>query len=174
MDFIYKLTVLCGLILTLFLTSKPNTFNSTGEDQNSNTIEIMALHDHKNNLHLFDMSTNEVSSGWTTFAFTNASDSDHFAVIYKVPDAAIVAADEAGEELLDHWYNSVTAPFQEEYNHLTAGSVDYETFVNNLITSISNNGPWILYPERHRMEGRDLHRQVCLQKRPFTWIRAAM
>ncbi len=146
MDFMFKFTVLFGLALTLLLTSNPETFNATNEDQNSNTIEIMALHDHETNRHLFDMSTNEVSAGWTTFTFTNASDSDHFAVIYKLPDEAISAADEAGEELLDHWYNSVTVPFQEEYNHLTDGAVNYETFVNNLVTSISNKDPWFFEP----------------------------
>ncbi len=146
MAFMFKFTVLFGLVLTLLLTSNPETFNTTNEDQNSNTIEIMALHDHENNLHLFDMSTNEVSTGWTTFAFTNASDSDHFAVIYKVPEVAITAANEAGEELLDHWYNSITAPFQKEYNNLVDGSVDYDTFVNNLLTSISNKGPWFFEP----------------------------
>uniref|UniRef100_UPI0035698066 hypothetical protein n=1 Tax=Rhodohalobacter sp. TaxID=1974210 RepID=UPI0035698066 len=70
MDFMFKFTVLFGLALTLLLTSNPETFNATNEDQNSNTIEIMALHDHETNRHLFDMSTNEVSAGWTTFTFT--------------------------------------------------------------------------------------------------------
>lgn len=141
-----KMTVLGGLIITLFLTVESKKVDIPEEFHNQNDIEIKAIHDHEKNLHLFDMSTNEVSSGWTTFTFTNASVSDHFAVIYKVPEVAITAAEEEGEELLDFWYNSVTVPFQKEYNNLVDGSVDYETFVNNLVTSISNKGPWFFEP----------------------------
>jgi len=146
MDLIIKITVLCGLIFTLLLTTQSNKTDNTVNDQKYSEVKIRALHDHENNLHLFDMNTNEVSSGWTTFTFTNASDSDHFAVIYKVPKEAVTAANESGDELLDHWYKSITTPFQEEYNNLADGSADYGTFVDNLVQSISEKGPWFFEP----------------------------
>lgn len=146
MDLLIKVTVLSGLIFTLLLAAQSNKKDKNVNDQNYSEVEIRALHDHENNLHLFDMSTHEVKAGWTTFTFTNASDSDHFAVIYKVPEEAITAAENSGDELLDHWYTSVTAPFQEEYNLLVDGSVDYGTFVNNLVASIAEKGPWFFEP----------------------------
>lgn len=146
MNLLSKITVLIGLIFTLLISSNLNKINVSGEDQHSTSVEIMALHDHEENLHLFDMSTNKVSSGWTTFTFTNASDSDHFVVMYKVPEVAIAAAEESGEELLDYWFNAITVPFQEEYNQLADGTVDYNTFVNNLVKSISNEGAWFFEP----------------------------
>jgi len=145
-DLFIKITVMGGLVCTLLLTALTNKTDLTTDNQNYSEVEIRALHDHENNLHLFDMNTNEVSSGWTTFTFTNASDSDHFAVIYRVPDEAITAAAESGDDLLDHWYKSVTTPFQEEYNNLADGSVDYGVFVDSLVQSISEKGPWFFEP----------------------------
>lgn len=141
-----KMSILGGLLISLVLSTPINKIDTQNEPQDSNTVEIRAIHDHENNLHLFEMSTNKVSSGWTTFTFTNASDSDHFAVIYKIPQVAVAAAEESGEELLDYWYKSITVPFQEEYNNLADGSVDYGTFVNNLVAAISNKGPWFFEP----------------------------
>ncbi|MFP8488125.1 hypothetical protein ACKGJO_03420 [Gracilimonas sp. Q87] len=61
------------------------------------------------------MNTKETKSGWVTFNFENASPSDHFFLLYKVPEAAIQSADEAGESLLELWHSALTTPFQENF-----------------------------------------------------------
>lgn len=79
---------------------------------NENTIEIDAEHDHHTNDHRFDFSTTEVPSGWVTITFNNQTDRAHFVSLYRLPQAAIDAADEAGEEMYDFYHEHVTRPFQ--------------------------------------------------------------
>lgn len=109
-------------------------------------VDVTATHDHEENLHLFNLDRSEIEPGWVTFQFRNLSDSDHFFMIYKAPDEGIEAAREAGRPLLDHWYQSVTEPFQEEYNPYIAGEIDYGTFVENLVGKISEKGAWFFDP----------------------------
>jgi len=110
------------------------------------TVEITASHDQESNEHLFDLSTDEIASGWTTFEFTNASHADHFVLLYKVPDEGIAAAEAAGEPLLDHWYNGVTVPFQEEYTPFVQGEINWEEFVDNLVANIAGKALWFFDP----------------------------
>ena len=130
----------------LWFTSCSNADNESTETESNNIVEVRALHDHEENLHLFDMSTHEISSGWTTFEFTNASPVDHFFVIYHAPNEAVEAANNAGEPLLDHWFKSVTEPFQMEFNPYVNGEIDYGQFVDNLVAAIGEKGPWFFDP----------------------------
>jgi hypothetical protein len=66
--------------------------------------------------------------------------------MYKVPEQAIEAAETAGQSLLQHWYETVTVPFQEEFNPYITGDISYGDFVNNLIGGISVSAPWFLDP----------------------------
>lgn len=116
-------------------------------------VVVIATHNHTENLHRFQVSADEISSGWTTFRFKNASESDHFFLIYKAPDEAIAAANEAGKPLLDHWFNSVTVPFQEEFNPFVRGEIGYGEFVDNLVASILEKGPWFFDPGAATMGG---------------------
>lgn len=122
----------------------------------ANVVEVTATHDRAENEHLFELSTDEVPSGWTTFEFTNASHSDHFVLLYEVPEKAIKAA--GGEEdLLEHWYETVTVPFQEEFNdYIEDEEVDYGMFVENLVGAISESAPWFLNPGAPPMGGPGL------------------
>lgn len=101
---------------------------------------------HEGGEHLFRLSSSEVPAGWTTIRFVNASHSDHFVLLYRVPDAAIAAAAAAGESLLDHWHQGVTVPFQEEFNPYVAGEIGYDAFVNNLVGAILGRAPWFFDP----------------------------
>jgi len=116
-------------------------------------VEVTSVHDHEENLHLFEMSASEIASGWTTFRFQNSSHTDHFFLIYQVPEEAIEAAEQAGEPLLDHWFQGVTKPFQEEFNPYVRGDIDYGTFVDNLVGSIFEKGPWFFDPGAPPMGG---------------------
>lgn len=114
--------------------------------EGAQTVEITASHDHESNEHLFDLSTQEIASGWTTFEFVNASHADHFVVLFKVPDEGIAAAEAAGEPLLDHWYNGVTIPFQEEYTPFVQEEIAWGEFVDNLVANIFDKAPWYFDP----------------------------
>ena len=96
--------------------------------------------------HLFSLSASEVPRGWTTFRFANASHSDHFVLLYRAPQAAIDAAANAGESLLEHWRGAITVPFQEEFNPYVAGDISYEAFLGNLVGAISASAPWFFDP----------------------------
>ena len=109
-----------------------------------NVVDITTLHNHDTNEHLFKVSEEEIPSGWTTFRFNNSSHSDHFYLLYKVPEAAIDAANAAGEPVLNHWYNTVTEPFQQEWNPYIAGDIDFGTFVNNLFGAVLSSAPWFV------------------------------
>ena len=109
-----------------------------------NVVDITSLHNHDTNEHLFEVSEEEIPSGWTTFRFNNSSHSDHFYLLYKIPEAAIDAANAAGEPVLDHWYNTVTVPFQQEWNPYIAGDIGFGTFVNNLFGAVLSSAPWFV------------------------------
>ena len=55
-------------------------------------VEIIAMYDQEANEHLFELSTEEISSGWTTFRLVNNSPDEHLAQIFKVPEDAGVTA----------------------------------------------------------------------------------
>jgi hypothetical protein len=123
------------------------------ETEAGSVVEVTATHDHVENRHLFELSSREIPSGWTTFRFRNASPSDHFFLLYKVPAAAVEAADAAGESLLDHWLQGVVEPFQNEYNPYVRGEIGYQQFVDNLVAAIQEKGPWFFDPGAPVMGG---------------------
>lgn len=120
---------------------------------NMNMVEATAIHNHDTNEHKFILNSREVPAGWSTFNFKNASDSDHFLLLYQVPQQAIDAASSAGEPLLEHWYKNVTVPFQDEFNPYITGDITYGEFVNNLVGNISAGAPWFLDPGAIPMGG---------------------
>ena len=142
----FTFTLICTLLFFILFTACANDSNTTADTTIDNVVKVTAMHDHEENLHLFDMSTHEISSGWTTFEFTNASPVDHFFVIYHAPNEAVEAANNAGEPLLDHWFKSVTEPFQMEFNPYVNGEIDYGQFVDNLVAAIGEKGPWFFDP----------------------------
>ncbi|MDZ7680466.1 MAG: hypothetical protein U5J63_01855 [Fodinibius sp.] len=130
--------------------------NKAGASLNSQAaidLEVTSAHNHTNNEHLFELSTKTIGAGWSTIKFNNASHSDHFLLVYKVPQEALDAADTANEPILQHWYNGVTVPFQEEFNPYIKGDISYGEFVNNLIGTISTTAPWFLDPGAVTMGG---------------------
>lgn len=127
--------------------------DSVSESEPESIVQVTATHNHAENLHLFEISDYEISSGWTTFEFTNASPVDHFFVIYMIPDEAKAAAEAAGDPLLEHWFRGVTEPFQHEFNPYHRGDIDYGEFVDNLVASILENGSWFLDPGAPPMGG---------------------
>lgn len=140
---VLKITIICLLLLGC-TNEKENSPETPSE--NTSLVEVRALHDHEANKHIFELNKMEIESGWTTFQFNNISDSDHFFLIFKVPDEAIETAQQAGQPLLDHWHQSITVPFQEHFNPYISGEIDYGTFVDNLVAELSQTGPWFFEP----------------------------
>jgi len=149
----FTFTLICTLLCFILFTACADDSNTTADTVIDNVVKVTAMHDHEEDLHLFDMSTHEISSGWTTFEFTNASPVDHFFVIYKVPNEGIKAAEEAGEPLLDYWFNGVTEPFQTEFNPYVNGEINYEEFTDNLVGSIIEKASWFFDPGAAPMGG---------------------
>ena len=145
--------LLTATLFLFLLTACSGDRNETTETVSTRVVEVTALHDHDTNEHMFQLSSDEISSGWTTFQFQNASPYDHFLVIYKVPDEGIAAAKAANEPLLEHWFEGVTVPFQMEYNPYVNGDIDYGQFVDNLVASIMEKGPWFFDPGAPPMGG---------------------
>ncbi len=135
---------LSGMIL---LTACGEAESEKGKE---GVVEVTAMHDAEQNRHLFEMSTHEIPSGWTTFEFNNASGYDHFFLIWKVPQEGIEAA---GDSLIDHWHRTITQPFQQEFNPYINGDIDFAQFTQNLVGKISETAPWFLDPGAQTMGG---------------------
>lgn len=141
------------LLISFLLFQGCNKNDPEINNNSSQVVEVTATHDHEENRHLFNLGRKKIEPGWVTFQFSNLSDSDHFFMIYKVPEEGIEAAQEADRSLLNHWYESVTVPFQEQFNPYITGEVDYATFVDSLVGTISETGPWFFEPGASPMGG---------------------
>ncbi|WP_340103747.1 hypothetical protein [Rhodohalobacter sp. 8-1] len=160
--------VVTSICLIAFIVSSCNESQSTISDTISqqefspeaselvvkgggNLVEVTTGHDHDANLHTFDLNIDKVPEGWTRFQLTNATHADHFFLLYEVPEAAIDAASNANQSVLDHWYDTVTYPFQTEWNPYFEGSIGWGTFVNNLFGAVLSSAPW--FPDAVIMGG---------------------
>lgn len=119
-------------------------------------VEVVASHEAEENLHLFDVTLDEISAGWTTFRFANSSSADHFFLLYEVPGEALTAADEADATILEHWFDGVTVPFQVQYTPYATGDITWGAFVDNLVADIGGKAPWFFDPGAPTMGGPGL------------------
>jgi hypothetical protein len=77
-----------------------------------NVVEIAAEHDHDTGEHRFELSTQEVDAGWTTFELDNPTEHVHFAYFTRVPEQGLTDAEAMGLTPLELYVESVTRPFQ--------------------------------------------------------------
>ena len=138
----------CILLLT---SCGEEEANNEEQKDAENVVEITAVHDTEENQHIFKMSTYEIPTGWTTFEFNNSSSYDHFFLIYKVPQEGIEAAGD--QPILDYWYQSITEPFQTEFNPYIDGEIGFSQFTENLVGEISEAAPWFFDPGAQTMGG---------------------
>lgn len=78
----------------------------------ASTLEIVGDHDHDAGEHVFEFSSTEIPSGWTTITFDNRSSHTHFVYIAKLPQVAIDGALAADMGIRDYYHEQVTEPFQ--------------------------------------------------------------
>ncbi|TVR33795.1 MAG: hypothetical protein EA390_03680 [Balneolaceae bacterium] len=83
---------------------------SSASHSSPNVVEVIARHE--GDEYIFELSTDEIPTGWTTFRLINDSHSTHFAYLAQIPQNAKDGAVEDGAELLDYWIKHVTNPFQ--------------------------------------------------------------
>lgn len=149
--------IICLLLLNACSEGVTDSGISDDPDvQEPTVVEVVASHDTQENLHLFDVSQDEVPAGWTTFRFINSSPADHFFLLWEVPDEALAAANEANETVLDHWFNGVTVPFQVQYTPYAAGDITWEEFVDNLVADVAGKALWFFDPGAPPMGGPGL------------------
>ncbi len=112
-----------------------------------NLVEVTTGHDHDyendEHNHTFDLNVDEVPEGWTRFQLTNGTNYDHFFLLYKVPQAAIDAAEADGQTVLEHWYEKVTVPFQVVWNDYYNGTIERNEFINLLGGTLFVSAPWL-------------------------------
>lgn len=108
----------------------------------ASVLDVTATH--RSGEHIFSLSEDEVPQGWTTIRFTNESHSDHFVLLYRAPEEAITSAAAAGRSLRDHWYETITVPFQEEFDPYIRGEIAYGDFVQNLLAELGGAVAWLV------------------------------
>lgn len=146
----------CVLLLTLAIAlSGMVLLNGCGnaETEDEGVVEVTTVHNAEENKHLFELSTDEISSGWNTFEFNNASAYDHFFLIWQIPEQGVKAAEAAGEPLLDHFYQNITEPFQMNFNPYIEGDMPFGEFTDSLVATISETAPWFFDPGAKTMGG---------------------
>jgi len=132
------------VVLLAFSIALPGAAES-GDEAKSSVVEVVAVHEHESNRHLFRISDDEPPSGWTRFRFTNASPVDHFMLIWRYPEEGIAAARETDQPLLEHWYDSVAMSFEGFVDYLD-GKYTLEEFTDKLVNALESNAPWFLDP----------------------------
>lgn len=118
-------------------------------------VEVNAVHEHATGRHLFRISEREIPSGWTTFRFVNSSPVDHFFLIWRYPEEGMAAAEAAGQDLLQHWYDTVAMSF-DGFDAYLAGETSFEDYSAGLVERLQANAPWFLDPGAAPMGGPGL------------------
>jgi hypothetical protein len=131
-------------------------------------LEVSAVH--RGGEHLFLLSRDEIPSGWTDIQFTNASHADHFILLYRVPEAAMASAVEAGQPLLEHWYETITVPFQEQFDPYITGQIAYGQFVDNLLAELGDAVTWLVPAGGPGMTAAGQTSQVSVHLEPGTYV----
>ncbi len=139
----YRLPATLALTLTMISTVLPTA--EAGANPEASVVDVVAVHDHEADRHLFRISDKEPASGWTTFRFANASPVDHFFLIWQYPEEGIAAAREAGDSLLDHWHDNVAGSFDGFVKYLD-GEITLEEMTGGIVASIQGNAAWFMDP----------------------------
>jgi hypothetical protein len=144
MKTLFHLLIFSSIALLMLSTALAGTATTPQADDVSE-VEVVAVHDHEANRHLFRISNHDLASGWTTFRFVNASPVDHFFLIWQYPEEGIAAAHEAGQTLLDYWFQSVAGSFSGFGDYLE-GKVTLEAYTDQLVAALQEKAPWFLDP----------------------------
>ncbi len=73
------------LLATLLSCSNKETTDQTAKEE-PNVVEVSAIYDAENDLHLFQAEADTIAAGWTTFRFINRSPMVHFLFFDLLPE----------------------------------------------------------------------------------------
>jgi hypothetical protein len=142
----------CAILASVFAGHGPLEAADSVSRDSVTRVDVVAMHDHAKDRHLFRISSTEIPPGWTTFRFTNASPVDHFFLIWRYPEEGKAAARAAGQSLLDHWFERVAGAF-DGFDAYLAGEVSLATYTSGLVARLQENAPWFLDPGATPMGG---------------------
>lgn len=106
------LKTLTATVVGTGITTGTGTARDSGGARSRPDVEVVAKHDHESEDHLFELSTDEVAAGWTTFELDNQSEHAHFTYLAKLPQDALDDAAAEGMSPLEFYVGTVTKPFQ--------------------------------------------------------------
>lgn len=152
------ISLITGMILFTACSNTETESASDAGDSNDireGVVQVTAIHNVQDNAHLYEMSSNQIPAGWTTFEFINSSAYDHFLLIWKVPEEGIEAIG-AGNSVVEYWEDNITIPFQEAFNPYIRGDIEFSEFTDNLVGTVSGNAPWFFDPGAQAMGGPGL------------------
>lgn len=139
-----RLTIVLTLALSLGLLITACDSNLTGPDSSSDegtsvaakrssrsNLEITEVH--QNDRFGFELSEDEIPSGWTTIELVNRTQATHFALLRKAsPEFLTGLREDGGEISADALVDAAVHPFQEVWNPYYRGQIRIEKFAANL------------------------------------------
>jgi len=110
-----KFAFIFVLVIPWLLSCGAKEENSVEEPASmANVVEVRAIYDTENNLHLFETDTQTIPSGWTTIRLINASPMVHFLFLDHLP----------GERTSKELMSEVSPIFQQASDLIAKGRVE--------------------------------------------------
>ena len=136
-------TIGAGIVGSATLTGSVTASRGRGGGPR-NVVSIEAKHPEDNGDHyIFDFSTTEIESGWTTFILENQSGSTHLAPTFRYTPETVDTIDtivEYGGNNIDSRREAqielVAKPFQKAFDLYWKGDIDMPTFFADLFAAI--------------------------------------
>lgn len=98
-------------------------------------LEVTAVHE--GGEFRFELSDDEIPSGWTTLAFDNRTNHAHFVYINRVSEEGLEALEaDQGEISREAWMDAISLAFQRPWDPYFAGDDDVGTFFGDLIAAL--------------------------------------
>lgn len=98
-------------------------------------VEATAVHE--GGEFLFELSDDEIPSGWTTFEFDNRTNHVHLIFVNRLSEAALEALEtEEGDVSREAYMDAISLPFQEAWDPYFAREIDVGTFFGDLIAAL--------------------------------------
>ena len=113
----------------------PESPSATSGQQGPPTpvLEIRAVHGHDGPAYRFELSDDEIPSGWTTIELVNETEATHFAFLRRAsPEFLAGMREDFGEVSAQAYLDAASIPFQEEWNPYFEGEIGFGAFLANL------------------------------------------
>lgn len=115
----------------------PEASSARGGQQGppASVLEVTAVHE--GDEFRFELSDDEIPSGWTTLEFDNRTDHTHLVFMNRLSENALETLEEdEGEISREAYMDAVSLPFQEAWDPYFAREIDVGTFFGDLIAAL--------------------------------------